>query len=254
MGNGPVPLRDAALYATWGVGDRAERLRLLRALADGREMVTLHAGDDDDCFVVSRVLGVDTGGGTLELEFHTDEGRHDAFRHAGRAIGVALLDRVTLQFDLECPTFVGDGECGRLRTALPERLARMQRRDAFRVSPPASAVPVLRLAGDGAARPVRVLDVSATGIAFEWDGANAGPAPGTRLAGCRLELPAAMPIRCDLMVRGVEPLADPYDDPHGGALRVGCAFEGLDPPSARAIQVYVNVAQTRGRRVRPRLG
>lgn len=257
MGHGSVPLRDAALYATWGVDDRAERLRLLRALADGREMVTLHAGHDDDCFVVSRVLAVDATGATVDLEFHTDEGRRDAFRDAGRAIGVALLDRVTLQFDLERPTIVGDGERGRLRAVLPERLARMQRRDAFRVAPPASAVPVLRLAGDADARTVRVLDVSATGIAFEWDGEETGPAtgpaPGSRLVGCRLELPAAVPIRCDLLVRGVELLTDPYDDPRRGALRVGCAFDGLDPSSARAVQVYVNLAQTRGRRVRPRL-
>lgn len=244
---------DATAYADWGVADRAERLRLLRALADGREMVTLHAGDDDDCFVVSRVLGVDAGSGTVDLEFHTDDGRRDAFRAAGRATAVALLDRVTLRFELLRPTIAGDGERGRLRAALPERMARMQRRDAFRVAPPVSAVPTLAVPGPSGSRSVRVLDVSATGIAFEWEGPEPAPAPGTRLVDCRLELPASVPIRCGLTVRGVEPLADPFDDPSRRPLRVGCEFEGLEPSAARSIQVYVNLAQTRGRRVRPRL-
>jgi hypothetical protein len=35
---------------------------------------------------------------------------------------------------------------------------------------------------------------------------------------------------------------------------VGRAFDALDSPAARAIQVFVNVAQVRGRRARPRLG
>lgn len=250
-GAGTLPVGSA--YAGFGVAERAERLRLLRALADGREMVTLHAGLDADCFVVSRVLAVDPVADTVDLEFNTDDGRRDAFRAAGVATGVALLDRVTLQFELLRPTIAGDGGRGRLRAALPQRLARMQRRDAFRVAPPASAVAALSVPGTDAPHAVRVLDVSATGIAFEWEGDADAPRPGTRLAECRLELPASVPIRCDLLVRGVEPLADPYDDPRRRVLRVGCAFDGLDPSSARSIQVYVNLAQTRGRRVRPRL-
>jgi c-di-GMP-binding flagellar brake protein YcgR len=257
MGSQSDPLFEATVYATWGVDDPAERLRLLRALGEHRERVTLHAADDEACFVVSRVLDVDLAAGTVDLEFDTDDARRDAFRRAGRAQAVAVLDRVTLQLELERTSIVADGNGGRLRAALPSRLARLQRREAFRVAPPASAVPRLRVAAAGEARAVRILDVSASGIAFEWCPADDGlgaPASGDRLLDCCLELPATAPIRCALRVRVAAPLTDPFDDPSRRSLRVGCAFEGLDAPSARAIQVYVNLAQVRARSVRPRIG
>ena len=65
--------------------------------------------------------------------------------------------------------------------------------------------------------------------------------------GCRLELPANAPIRCSLVVRGLR------RPPAGSSapIRVGCEFEGLDASAERAIQVFVNLAQTRARRARP---
>jgi hypothetical protein len=69
---------------------------------------------------------------------------------------------------------------------------------------------------------------------------------GTRLAGCRLELPAALPMRCTLAIRSAEPRPD-------APVRLGGEFEGLDPAAARAVQVFVNLAQTRTRRARPHL-
>lgn len=249
------PVRDPGVLERFGIEDGAERLRLLRALADSREMVTLHTADDADCHVVSRVLGVDAGAGTVDLEFNTDEARRDAFRGAVGVTAVALLDRVKLQFGLGRFTLVGEGERGRIRAPLPRSLVRLQRRDAFRVEPTPSAVPRLWLREHGGERSVRILDVSATGLAFEVVPDAVVPQVGTCLGACRLELPAMAPIRCDLLVRAVEPNVDPFSDPAEGApLRVGCAFDALEPSAARAVQVFVNLAQARGRRARPRLG
>ncbi|RPH43735.1 MAG: flagellar brake protein [Burkholderiales bacterium] len=252
LGTGPE--HDPDVFERFGIPDTAERVRLLRALAESGEMVTLHAPRPTDGQVVSRVLALDAAHGTIDLEFTTDDARRDVFRAADAAVAVALLHRVKLQFELARFTIVGDGDRGRLRAPLPQRLARLQRRDAYRVEPTPSASPRLWLNDGHGERAVRILDVSATGLAFEWPDAGTPPQPGTRLGGSRLELPATAPIRCELVVRATEPIADPYSDPTERVpLRVGCAFEALEPSAARAVQVFVNLAQSRGRKARPRL-
>ncbi|MFZ4758010.1 MAG: flagellar brake protein [Burkholderiaceae bacterium] len=250
MPDGAGPERDPDLLARHAVEESGERLRLLQGLYDQREMVTLYAGAGQDCFAVSRVLGFDTARGTFDLEFNTDDCRRTLFRETGRVTGVALPRRVKLQFALERFTIAGDGERARLRAPLPVALARLQRRDAFRVEPPPQATPRLWLHGAQGEFPVQVFDVSATGVAFAWPTDQPAPPIGTRLQRCRFELPGNAPIRCDLVVRGVEPIG--VDSP--AQVRVGSAFDALDSPAARAIQVFVNLAQVRGRRARPRLG
>lgn len=228
----------------FAVADAAERVRLLRRLLAEDAMVVLHLPGDEDTAVVARLLSLDVAAGRIELEFVTDEGRRAAFREAGRALARATLDGVGLRFELDAAR--ADVE-GRLVASLPRRLARLQRREAYRVAPPVTAKPRLFVPLDGDEREARILDVSASGLAFEWPSSDAPPAIGARLAGCRLELPATLPIRCALAIRSAEQRPD-------APIRLGGEYDGLDPAAARAVQVYVNVAQTRTRRARPRLG
>jgi c-di-GMP-binding flagellar brake protein YcgR len=227
----------------FAVADAAERIGLLRRLLAEGAMVVLHLPGDEDTAVVSRLLSLDVAAGRVELEFDTDEGRRAAFRDAGSALARATLDGVGLRFELEATRTEVDG---RLVASLPRRLARLQRRETYRVAPPVTAQPRLFVPVDGAEREARILDLSATGVAFEWPSPAAAPPVGTRLAGCRLELPAALPMRCTLAIRSAEPRPD-------APVRLGGEFEGLDPAAARAVQVFVNLAQTRTRRARPHL-
>jgi hypothetical protein len=227
----------------FAVSDAAERVRLLRRLLAEDAMVVLHLPGDEDTAVVSRLLSLDVAAGRIELAFVTDERRRAAFRDAGRALARAALDGVGLRFELDATRT--DVE-GRLAASLPRRLARLQRREAYRVAPPVTAQPRLFVPVEGGEREARILDVSATGLAFEWPSPDVAPAVGAWLAGCRLELPATLPIRCALAIRSVEPRP-------GAPVRLGGELDGLDPAAARAVQIYVNLAQTRARRARPRL-
>lgn len=249
----PAPLRpeaDAELLERCAITDAGERARLLAALAEHGEVVALYPSGTDDTFVVSRLLGWDAASSRIELEFAADPAREAAFARAGRATAVALLARVKLQFGLDRMRV--DAVTRRMSAQAAGPFARVQRRDAFRVIPPPDAQARLAVNDGGAERRAVVLDVSATGIAFRFD-APPSPLPeaGRTYAGCRLELPATAPIRCSLVVRSVDPMAAEDRTPQ---VRVGCELAGLDPPSARAVQVYVNAAQTRARRTRPRLG
>jgi c-di-GMP-binding flagellar brake protein YcgR len=249
------PETDRALLERHRVADRTECTRLLDELLAGADMVTLYAGDDNDCFVVSQVLAIDATAGEIEFEFTTDDARRTAFVRAGRAVATALLGRVKLQFELEA-VLVRNAASGalRLRAPLPGAISRLQRREAYRVEPPTESTARLwlRSTQDAAGeRRIAVMDVSATGLGLRFE-PREEPAPviGTVFGRCRLELPATGPIYCDLVVRSVAPgFAG-----ERGSLRVGCEFAGLDPSSARAVQVFVNTAQTRGRRLRPGAG
>jgi c-di-GMP-binding flagellar brake protein YcgR len=243
------PETDPRRLAPHAVDDGAERLGLLEALRAADEMVTLHAARDLDCFVVSRVVGLDAARGTIDFEFKTDDAREAAFRRADRLVGVAFPGGVKLQFELARFTIVDLPDPARLRAHLPERAWRIQRRDAYRVTPPPHGLARLHLPDGEAAREVAVVDVSATGLAYLARSADA-PEVGARMAGALLGLPACAPIRCVLHVRDVAPA---FGEDRA-TLRVGCELEGLDPPAMRAVQVYVNAAQVRARRARPRIG
>lgn len=244
------PETDVAALARHAIGDAAERGRLLASLAEQGEVIALYPAGAADAFVVSRALGCDAAHGRLELEFTADAARESTFARAGRATAVALLARVKLQFELDRLRI--DGTTRRLLAEARGPFARLQRRDAFRVVPPPDAQARLAVSEGSAEHRVVVLDVSATGIAFRFD---APPSPLPKLgqvwSGCRLELPATAAIRCALQVRSVDPMVT---EDHAPQVRIGCEFAGLEPSAARAVQVYVNAAQTRRRRLRPSLG
>jgi c-di-GMP-binding flagellar brake protein YcgR len=246
------PETDSGTLEQYRVPHDVDRLRLLTELAASDDMVMLFTPGTHDCFVASRVLSVDTALDLVEFEFATDHERHAAFRRAGCAVAVALLGRVKLQFDLAPIALDSIAGTQRLRAPLPRAMSRLQRRDAYRVTPPVESAARLWLRDPRAERKerrVQVLDVSANGLGLGMGAQDAGvPAVGDLLPGCRLELPGAAPIRCALTVRAVVPTPD---DAQVG-MRVGCEFSAMDASAARAVQMYVNAAQTRGRRLRPK--
>lgn len=248
------PETDAALLERHRVHDGTERIRLLAELAASRTPVVLHVGAGHGSGVPARLARVDPATGGLELALDVSPEALAACRAAlgaaGAVTGVAIQAGVKLQFVLDRMTPAGDGPQATLRAALPGTLVRVQRRDAYRIAPSPLAVPRLWLRdpqAPSAPRAVTVTDLSATGVSFRIPAPAALAAVGERLAADPLELPATLPIRCGLRVRAIEPEPD-------GALRVGCAFEALEPAAERALQVFVNAAQLRGRAPGPRIG
>ena len=243
MSSSIVPETDAALLARHAV-DAAERDRLLARLHADATVLSLHAAGTA---VGARVAALDVATGRLALEPETpDEAAASALRglaRAGRATAVATADGVKLQFELA--SIEASGRQPRMRAALAGPIARLQRRDAFRVAPPADGLARLWIPGaDGTSREVEVLDLSVLGVSFRMPGD--GPAPPASIEGARLGLPASAPIPCALRVRTLE-------RDGSGAWRAGCELAGLEPSTARAVAVWVHDAQTRRRRLRPRL-
>jgi c-di-GMP-binding flagellar brake protein YcgR len=227
------------------IGEASQRRRQLQLMVESRAVVALH-GDPgspapEPTAIPARARSIDLDRGVLEFDLGGEDGAADMLRRADHAVAVCAAGGVKLQFELTRLTLLSDGTQTRLRAPLPATVARIQRRDAFRVQPPAHVQARLWLHGPKGESPMRIVDVSATGVSFEVPEGDCEAVPGDRYRGCRLELPANAPIRCELIVRSVRrrPKAPP---------RIGCEFDGLDPTSARAVQVFVNLAQVNGRR------
>jgi c-di-GMP-binding flagellar brake protein YcgR len=230
----------------FSVEDEQERVLLLQRLLDAHAPVTLHLPDGALGTAAARLLEVDAGAQRVALRVDDPGTLATALGNAPRVLGLATLDGVELRFELGPVRLAKEPGWPLILAALPRLLVRLQRRDAFRVTPPVTARPRLMVPVAGGLREAAIVDVSATGIAFEWPGPDEAPSPGDELAGSRLELPSTLPIVCGLSVRSSTRQA-------GEPTRLGAEFLGLDPAAERTVQVFVNLAQTRARRVRPRV-
>jgi c-di-GMP-binding flagellar brake protein YcgR len=235
---------DRSLLEQCAVPDPRMRLKLLQSLSERGRPLVLHPGGAHD---VAQPVGATltaVGEASLELELAPDPAQIDSVRAAAWVTVVAQHDSAKVQFELRGFSIHQTAQRTCLSAKVPDQVARIQRREAFRVEPPVHARPKLWVRLGEALHEVRVGDLSATGLSFEAPADGSAPQPGTLLKGCRLEFPAAPPIPCELEVRSVR-------GGDGKPRKVGCAFSALPPSAERAVQVFVNNAQLRARRLRP---
>ena len=235
---------DRALLDQCAVPDPRMRVKLLQSLSERERPLVLHPGGAHD---VAQPVGATltaVGEASLELELAPDPAQLERLRAAAWVTVVAQHDSAKVQFELRGFAIQQTEQRARLSAKLPEHVARIQRREAFRVEPPVHARPKLWVRLGQTLHEVRIGDLSATGLSFEAPADGSAPQPGSLLKGCRLEFPAAPPIPCDLEVRSVR-------GGDGRPSKVGCAFNALPPAAERAVQVFVNNAQLRARRLRP---
>jgi len=229
---------------------------VLRELMTRRALVTLYPEDRIDDALVTRIVHVDTDG--VEFDASGQARSAQALREARFATGGSFPENVKTQFRLE-PLTVGAGPAPpatdspasaaesawtTLRTPVPAEVYRLQRRDAFRVRPPAgdNAHCVQRL---GAGRELRhpLIDLSAGGLSIRMSDEEPAPSRGRIWRHSRIEAADTLVIPCELVVRGV------YEDPAlEGARRVAFAFHAMPSDVLRRVQMYVIDIEKRLRR------
>ena len=193
----------------------------------------------------SRIVALDTDADLLGLELGTDpQGISQAMVAGGEITAVAYLGAIKLQFELEAPVLVSGEQGTVLRSTLPHRLYRFQRRQSFRVQPAGSAFPrVVLPGGEEAGRVLRVLDLSIGGLALALP-ADSAPLPlGQVSEGLVLELDRISGLRIALLPHHVSPIAGDAS----GMQQLGCSFVDLDANAGRSLQVYVDQTQKRRR-------
>lgn len=192
-----------------------------------------------------RITTLDADAGVLGLDLGADpEGISQALVASGEVTAVAYLGAIKLQFELDDAVLVSGEQGAVLRSSLPGRLYRFQRRQAFRVQPSGSLFPRVLIPGQATfGRALRVLDISIGGLALALP-AGDDPLPlAVPTPDLTLELDRMTALRVTLLPHHVSPIAGDAS----GLLQLGCSFVDLEAATSRALQVYVDQTQKRRR-------
>lgn len=196
-----------------------------------------------------RITTVDTATNVLGMELGADpDAISQALVAGGEITAVAYLGAIKLQFEVDAAVLVSDVQGAVLRSTLPTRLYRFQRRQSFRVQPSGSLYPRVVLPGtpDQPGRTLRVLDISIGGLALVLP-ADAAPLPPGQVANALiLELDRITALRVALLPHHVSAISGDLQ----GMAQLGCSFVDLDAAASRALQVYVDQTQKRRRLLR----
>jgi len=241
------PETDDRVLRDYRIAEPSERARLLAELAKTGDQVSIYEHLEAEQCLESRLLAYDPARDSLEFEILPRQIHRANVGSGSPVVAVAVMARVKLQFELIALTL--DADARSFQAKAPASVVRLQRRDAFRVIPPREAAACVfvreAIAGSEEWR-ASVVDLSATGLAFQWRD-SMPPARGAILPSCRIELAGVPAIICQLRVTSTK-----LQGPLGSRIAyVGVEFIGLDSSAARAIQVYVNAAQTRSRARKP---
>lgn len=158
---------------------------------------------------------------------------------------VCYLDQVRVQFDVGARLLVHGAAGPRLQAAMPAELLRFQRRNAFRVNTFDHTGPHVALrhpALPDMQMTLRVLDVSASGLALLQRADQPAIEPGSLLQGVQVVLDEDAAFQAVLEVRHITRVGG---DARGA--RLGCTLSGLAPDDERRLQRYVNNTQRRWR-------
>lgn len=230
----PIQLDDPAPFL---VQDPEQVQHLLMRLARHPELVCLYPAERREPFALSALLHIAED--HLVFDASPDERTHKLLLSATRIVCVSSLDRVHIQFDAAHPEAITHAGQRAVRTARPDALLYVQRRDYFRLSVPTRQPVYCRISPQGSNDFIKaeIADISFGGISLFGPLPSLLLLPGMRLPGCRIELPEVGVIQVDLLVcatRAITTRSDPR------SLRIGCRFIQLTGSGQTRVQRYIN--------------
>lgn len=236
-----LELEQGDVYSKYLLYSRSEIIYVLRAVVQKASMITVYF-DQGQSFLLTSLMDVDAEKGALLFDMGSNEEMNRKALKADRLLFTTSLDKVKVQFSLKRLEQVQHGGRPAFRSAIPETLLRLQRREYYRLSTPI-ANPILcslqLQAADGAKTPVEVplLDISGGGVGlmvatdrgddFKID---------TVFPDCRMNLPEEGPLVATLVVRNAFDVTTKTGNRY---LRVGCEFVDLPGTRLTLIQRYI---------------
>lgn len=240
----------ADVWAEFRVGHPQERLSLLRQLRDQMVPVAIHA--PSGMSLNATVWAVDPAQQRIGFSLPSELPPMDAMVESDEAVAVAYLESVKLQFDLHTLMVVRGPAGTTLQCQLPQEIYRFQRRNAYRVRPPARSEPLAFLRHPSIPDmqlALRVLDVSIGGCALWLPGDVPPLQSGTRIGEMTVSLDADTRFQAAATLQHVSAPAgsgERSDKVERGA-RVGCAWQRLGGAAERVLQRWIDQAQKRRR-------
>ena len=230
-------------YAAFRIEAPREILSLMRQLMENATPVHLNA--PGGTVLTTALWTVDSASQRLAFQAELDQPQLQPLIESDEVTAVSYLDAVKLQFDLHHLMLVRGAKSCALQAAMPRRLYRFQRRQAFRVrtlersSPVAlmrhPSVPDIQLS-------LRVLDVSIGGCALLLPDDMPPFAAGVTLNDVRMELDPDTRFSATMHVHHISSI-----QPNARGVRLGCELVKLDGHAERALQRYIDQTQKRRR-------
>ncbi len=229
------------LFAQYLLGNRQEILFYLNLLAQRRALFTAYVNDGRYFFLTS-IVAVDAATGQIFLDPSNLEQSNANAATARQITLLTNLDRVKIQ--LRLPALLPVVHHGQrvLAAALPTQLLRLQRREFFRLEPPAATPIVCQVAVTAADGQLHTLDLHLSDISGGGACLIAAPDKAALFPRdalfqhCRLEIPGEGVIQVNLRVRKAFDLSA-HDGHHN--LRIGCEFVNLPGTRLAFIERYI---------------
>jgi flagellar brake protein len=240
-----MPQGPADPWAEFRVTQPREQLRLLRCLRDAGVPINLNVpgGSSLSCTLWT----VDSTQGRLNFSADPAQPQLDHLVQADEAVGVAYLDSVKLQFDLQGFLLVRGAQATALQCGLPREVYRFQRRQAYRVRTKPRLAPTAQLRHP--ALPdmwlsLRLLDVSIGGCSL-WLPPDVPPMQaGTQISVAQFALDAQTHFSAGITLQHVG--AQGTGEAAAG-VHLGCEWLGLGAEATRALQRWIDRSQQRHR-------
>jgi flagellar brake protein len=238
----PFPEPESAALEPFTVYSAVEIAALVERMKLADTLITAYF-DRGHAFSLTSLLAVQSLRGLI-FDSVRDEGRLLA---AESVTFVGFIESIKVQFTTGRAEKVTFENGDAFRVPMPDKLLRLQRRDAFRVrtlvgKPAHCLVPY----GPDSCQyeKLQLLDISVGGVAVLTQPQKFQLPLGKRIRDCYLDLPGIGSVGVSLQVRHIEPDANGKS---GGT--AGCEFLDLSSQAGNQIQRYVNQLDMERRKV-----
>lgn len=244
----PAPSEDSPLlkfelmqsddYSKYLLHSRKEVLFILRALCDKGALITVYFNQGADFLLTSLI---EVGDGALLFDPGGSSEMNRKALASDKLVFITSHDKVKIQFTLNRLEMAQRGGRDVFRSAVPEQLLRLQRREYYRLTAPVAnplkcSIP-LRLA-DGSQTQVAttVIDISGGGLAMMAPPEGVEFETDHLFENCRIDLPDVGTLNATLRVRSIFEVTL-----RSGARvkRSGCQFVDLPAHMTTLIQRYI---------------
>lgn len=226
------------------VCDRLGILEALRSVMAARQPISLRWNEGTEG-VLTALLHADQDPGGLYFDCPVDVRANASLAASGSARLVAQVDGVRIELLVDgIEPALWEGRPA-LRSPLPERMLRLQRRESFRTSPSLHCQITLQDGEHVRVLEPRVADLSLGGLALTLERTVGEFRTETSLPNCRLPLGRAGAVVVSLEVRNV---LETRAANGARQLRLGCRFVDMPTSTEHALARFIGELQRSRRR------
>lgn len=235
-----LELENSDGYSQYLLHSKTEILFLMRALIQKGAMITVYF-DHGKSFLLTSLLSVSSDNAHLYFDYGSSVEMNQRAIQADRLMFTTSLDKVKIQFSLNRLEKADLEGKPAFRSALPDTVLRLQRREYYRLETPIAdplkcLLPVLQPDGTAKMMETTILDISGGGIGIAAPAQSKEFTNGTTFVNCKTFLPDEGELVITLTVRNSFMVTTKTG---ANYLRVGFEFINLPGTRLSMIQRYI---------------